>query len=206
MKISDLLGAVLQSGMTPSSNDRMKNSMGGGSVLDKLAGMLGGGASGGRPEEALSDLGGGGSAGGLGGLLGSILGEAGQAVGGKRNLALGGLGALAGALLGGGKKSMGGAMGGGIMALLGAIAFQALKGRGGQQPRVPLGLLEPQTEEEKNELEGHAELVLKAMVNAAKADGKIDESEIRRIIGKLQESGVDDEARQFILTEMRKPM
>jgi hypothetical protein len=66
MKISDLLGAVLQSGMTPSSNDRMKNSMGGGSVLDKLAGMFGGGASGGRPEDALSDLGGGGSAGGLG--------------------------------------------------------------------------------------------------------------------------------------------
>jgi hypothetical protein len=30
MKISDLLGAVVQSGMTRSSNDRMKNSMGGG--------------------------------------------------------------------------------------------------------------------------------------------------------------------------------
>ena len=32
MKISDLLGAVVQSGMTRSSNDRMKNSMGGGGV------------------------------------------------------------------------------------------------------------------------------------------------------------------------------
>jgi len=205
MKISDLLGAVMQSGMTRSSNDRMKNSMGGGSVLESLAGMLGG-ASGQRSEDPLSGLGGGGASGGLGGLLGNILGEAGQAVGGKQNLALGGLGALAGALLGGGKRSMGGAMGGGVMALLGAIAFQALKGRGDQKPRVPLGLLEPQTEAEKQELEGNSELILKAMINAAKADGRIDEGEIQRILGKLQETGVDEEARQFILTEMRKPM
>lgn len=205
MKISDLLGALVQSGMTPSSSDRMKNSMGGGGVLEDLAGMLGG-ASAGRSGGPLSGLGGGGAAGGLGGLLGNILGDAGQAVGGNRNLALGGLGALAGALLGGGKKSMGGAMGGGIMALLGAMAFQALKGHGDQKPRVPLGLLEPQTVAEKEELEVHSELALKAMINAAKADGRIDEGEIRRILGKLEESGVDDEARQFLLTEMRKPM
>ncbi len=195
----------MQSGMTPSSNDRMRTSLGGGGVLESLAGMFGG-ASGGRSEGPLSGLGGGGSGGGLGGLLGNILGEAGQAVGGKQNLALGGLGALAGALLGGGRRSMGGAMGGGVMALLGAIAFQALKGRGGEKPRLPLGLLEPQTEGEQRELEGNAELVLKAMINAAKADGQIDEGEIRRIVGKLQESGVDEEERQFVLTEMRKPM
>jgi len=204
MKISDLLGAVLQSGMTPSSNDRMKNSMGGGGVLESLAGMFGG-ASGGRSESPLSGLGGGAS-GGLGGMLGNILGQAGKAVGGNRNLALGGLGALAGALLGGGRKSMGGAVGGGVMALLGAIAFQALQSRGDQKPRVPLGLLEPQTEAEQQELEGNSELILKAMINAAKADGRIDEGEIRRIVGKLQEAGADEEARQLVLTEMRKPM
>jgi uncharacterized membrane protein YebE (DUF533 family) len=205
MKISDLLGAVMQSGMTPSSNDRMRNSLGGGGVLESLAGMFGGAKSGGS-EGPLSNLGGGGGSGGLGGLLGNILGDAGQAVGGKQNLALGGLGALAGALLGGGRRSMGGAMGSGVMALLGAIAFQALKGRGDQKPRIPLGLLEPQTEAEQEELEGHSELVLKAMINAAKADGRIDEGEIQRILGKLQESGVDDDARQFVLSEMRKPM
>lgn len=205
MNINDLLGALVQSGMTPSSNARMKNSMGGGGMLESLAGMFGG-ASAGRSEGPLSGLGGGGAVGGLGGLLGSILGDAGKAVGGNRNLALGGLGALAGALLGGGRKSVGGAMGGGLMALLGAIAFQALKGHGDQKPRVPLGLLEPQTEAEREELEGHSELILKAMINAAKADGRIDEEEIRRILGKLEESGVDDEARQFLLNEMRKPM
>jgi hypothetical protein len=49
MKISELLDAVMKSGMTPSSADRVKNSVGGG-----------------------------GAAGGLGGILGNILGEAGQ--------------------------------------------------------------------------------------------------------------------------------
>ena len=66
MKITDLLDAVVQSGMTRSSNDRLKNSMGGGSVLDKLAGMFGEGASGGRSEGPFSGLGGGGAGGGLG--------------------------------------------------------------------------------------------------------------------------------------------
>jgi len=44
MKISDLLGAVVQSGMTESSNDRMQTSLGGGGILEKLAGMFGAGS------------------------------------------------------------------------------------------------------------------------------------------------------------------
>ena len=46
MNISDLLGAMTQSGMSPSSGDRMRNALGGGSgggsLLEGLAGMLGG--------------------------------------------------------------------------------------------------------------------------------------------------------------------
>jgi len=203
MNISDLLGAMMQSGMTPSSTDRMRNSLGGGSVLDSLAGMLGGSSGGGLGEALSSMLGGGGQG---GGLLGNVLSEAGRAVGGHQNLALGGLGALVGALLGGGGKSMGGALGGGVMALLGAMAFQALKGSGERKPQVPLGLLEPQTEAERNELEQHSELILKAMINAAKADGQIDEGEMRRIVGKLHEVGVDSEAQHYVMTQMQKPM
>jgi hypothetical protein len=70
----------------------------------------------------------------------------GGAVGENQNLALGGLGALAGAIFGGGGKSMVGALGGGVMALLAAMAFQALKGSGSRSNQVPLGLMEPQTE------------------------------------------------------------
>jgi len=148
-------------------------------------------------------LGGGGQG---GGLLGNVLSEAGHAVGGNQNLALGGLGALVGALLGGGGKSLGGALGGGVMAWLGAMAFQALKGSGDRKPQVPLGLLERQTDAERTELEQHSELILKATINAAKADGQIDEGEMRRIVGKLQEIGMDSEAQHYVMTQMQKPM
>jgi len=112
---------------------------------------------------------------------------------------------LAGALMGGGGKSMGGALGGGVMALLGAMAFKALKGAGNRSPQVPLGLAEPQTESERQQLEQNSELVLRAMINAAKADGHIDENEIRRIVGKLRDVGADAESQQFVMTQMQKP-
>jgi len=66
--------------------------------------------------------------------------------------------------------------------------------------------MEPQTEAERKELERHAELILKAMINAAKADGQIDKEELRRIVGKLQEVGVDAETQQYVMAEMKKPM
>jgi uncharacterized membrane protein YebE (DUF533 family) len=211
MNISDLLGAMMQSGMSPSSGNRMKNAMGGeggGGLLESLSGMLGGQPQqeGGLGSILSQALGGGSGSGGLGGILGSVLNDAGSAVGGKQNLALGGLGALAGALLGGGGRSLGGALGGGVMALLGAMAYQALKGGGSQTPEVPLGLMEPRSESERQELERNSEIVLKAMINAAKADGQIDQKEIKRIVGKLQETGMDQEAQQYVLTEMQKSL
>lgn len=211
MNISDLLGAMLQSGMTPSSNERMRNAMGGssGNPLESLGGLLGGqkgGQQGGGLGDVLAGMLGSGGGGGLGGILGNVLNDAGRAVGGNQNLALGGLGALAGAIFGGGGKSMGGALGGGVMALLASMAFQALKGSGSRSPQVPLGLMEPRTESDRQELERHAELVLKAMINAAKADGQIDKEEVRRIVGKLQEVGMDAETQQYVMAEMKKPM
>ena len=200
MSISDLLGAMMQSGMTSSSNQRLQNAFGGGSggLLETLGGLFGGQRSGGGLGDLLSSaLGGGG--GGQGGMLGDVLNQVGQAAGGKQNLALGGLGALAGALLGG-------ALGGGVMALLGAMAFKALQGSGQGSGQAPLGLIEPQTEADQQALEQHTELVLKAMINAAKADGQIDEEEIRRIIGKLQEAGSDAEDQRYVLAQMQKPL
>ncbi len=205
MGISDLLGAMIQSGMAPSSNQRLQNAFGEkGGLLESLSGMFGKERGGGLGDIFSGAPGGGG--GGLGGMLGGVLNQAGKAAGGKQNLALGGLGALAGALLGGGGKSLGGALGGGVMALLGAMAFKALQGSGKSTGQVPIGLLEPLTEADRRELEQHAELVLKAMINAAKSDGQIDEKEIQRIAGKLQEVGADAEDQRYILTQMKKPM
>lgn len=211
MNIGELLGTMVQAGMSPSSGDRMRNSMGGGNIIDSLSGMMGGLSQkgGGGLSEALSSMLGGSGAQGGGGIadvLSGMLGDAGRAVGGKQNLALGGLGALVGALLGGGGKSLGGAVGGGVMALLGAMAFNALKGSGEEKPQIPVGLLEPQTVEEKAELEQHSEIILRAMINAAKADGQIDESEINRITGKIKEIGADSDALHYLMAQMQKPM
>jgi uncharacterized membrane protein YebE (DUF533 family) len=185
MNIEDLLGAVTQSGLrSRTAGDRLGKSMGGWASSQ-------------------------GSSGAQGGRLGEILNEAGRVVGGNRNLASGGLGARAGALLGG-RRGLGGALrgglGGGVMALLGAMAYQALKSRAGQPGRVPLGLAAPQSEAEKAELARNSELVLKAMINAAKADGRVDEGEIRRILGKVQESGADAQALEHLSAELKKPM
>lgn len=206
MSISDLLGAMMQSGMAPSSNQRLRNALGGGSggLLESLSGMLGKQRGGGLGDVLSGPLGGGG--GDLGGMLGGVLNQAGKMAGGKQNLALGGLGALAGALLGGGGKSLGGALGGGVMALLGAMAFKALQGSGQSTGKVPLGLLEPRTDADQRELEQNTELVLKAMINAAKSDGQIDEEEIHRIVGKLQEVGAEAKDQHFVLAQMQKPM
>ena len=212
MNIAELLGALVQTGMSPSSSDRMRNSLGGGSVLDSLSGMLGGpsqerGAGG--IAEALSGMVGEsriGSGGGISDVLSGMLGEAGRAVGGNKNIALGGLGALVGSLLGGGGKSVGGALGGGLMALLGTIAFNALAGRGGQKPQVPLGLLEPETEAQKMELEQNSELILRAMINAIKADGEVDQDEIDRLAGKLKGVGVNPESQRYLMNLLQQPM
>ena len=209
MNIGDLLGTVLQSGVSQSTTSRIENSLGGGGILGQLGGLLGGAAGGGLQGPTS----GGGSilgSGGIGGTLGTLLNEAGKMVGGNQNLALGGLGALAGALMGG-KRGVGGALrggiGGGAMAMLGIMAFQALKKSGAfKNLKVPLGLVEPKTAAEKAELERNEEFVLKAMINAAKADGRMDESEVSRIVGKVQENGADSHEQAFLRAEMEKPM
>jgi uncharacterized membrane protein YebE (DUF533 family) len=184
MGMADLLGSMLQSGMSGSTTSRMRTVLGGGGPMPS-----------GSP---------------IGGALGNLLNEAGRAVGGNQNLALGGLGALAGALLGSG-RGLGGAIrggiGGGAVAMLGLMAYQALKSSGASQaPNVPLGLAEPKTEDERAELERHSRLILKAMINAAKADGSIDGSEMSRILGKVHEAGAEAGELEYLQSEMGRPM
>ena len=67
------------------------------------------------------------AAGGVGDLLGSLMGmgqSVTQRVGGD-NLAVGGLGALLGTMLGGSNSTTTNALGGGMMGLLGMMAYKA---------------------------------------------------------------------------------
>ena len=218
-----VLGTLLESGLAPSASQRMGHAVG-------AQQQAGGGLS-----SILSGLGGGQGGGDLGAMLGGLLGNAQQKAGGllgsaqqaagdaKREvqagnpLAVGGLGALAGALLGGMRGSPAkGALGGAAMAVLGQIAMSALQkgmGGGGAAAAQP-GLAEADAtgggyqEASVEELTGdaRAELLLRAMINAAKADGQIDGTEMNNILGKLDEAGAGQETKDFVLAEMRRPL
>ncbi len=128
--------------------------------------------------------------GGLGGLLGGLLGgkQSGGNVGGGLGDLLGGLtgGSANGGGLGGILDSLsGGSQGGG----LGGTLNDALQGK------------EVST---NNEEEEQAEILLKAMLSAAKADGVIDEEEKRKITEHLGD--VSDEEANFVRQELEAPL
>jgi uncharacterized membrane protein YebE (DUF533 family) len=205
----DLLGSLVQSGVSSTANDRLGHAMGpqglGGreSPFGELLGqVLGGGA------------GQGAAGGGLGGLLGGLVGQAGglaneatAAVKSGNPLAVGGLAALAGALLGGGGDAMKGALGGGLLAVLGGLAMNVLTQQraGSGAAGAPLGLRTPASADEESVLEDRALLLISAMVDAAKADGAIDAEERGRIVGRLRETGAGAEALDFLMAEMQRP-
>jgi uncharacterized membrane protein YebE (DUF533 family) len=202
-----ILGSLLDAGMTPSASRRIDHALGtpqagGGSMLDQIIANARRAAGDTRRET-----------------------QAGNPV------AIGGLGALAGAVLGGAKGSASrGALGGAALAILGQIAYSALQGRlpgvgaasggmggtvtGGQpgtaarvpQDEIPLGMREPATPGEEAVLRSRGQILLQAMISAAKADGQIDGREMDRILGKLDEDGADQETKDFVLAEMRRPL
>ncbi|TPE50143.1 tellurite resistance TerB family protein [Amaricoccus solimangrovi] len=205
------LGAILE--------QMMRQGGGGGSRLDQLLRNLGGtgrttgGGLGdllGQLQGALAGATGGASGGVSGGGTGGLAGRAKdflgrEQVGGLTGGQLGGIGAIAGALLGGGA---GGAAKGGAMAILGTLALGAL--RAAQAERAggaPAADIPPATEEIASVTGPEAErLVLLAMISAAKADGSVDEAEMKKIIGKAGEDGVTEEEKQFVLSELTTPV
>ncbi|WP_134680187.1 DUF533 domain-containing protein [Paracoccus ravus] len=128
--------------------------------------------------------------GGLGGSLGQILGG---------GAAAGGLGGILGELLGGSQANAG--PGGGLAqkdaqpssdASFGEVLNDALV-NGGEPSIKPTP--------EQNAVAG---LILKAMIQAAKSDGKIDEAEQARLTKEFGE--LDDEERAFIKAQMDAPV
>jgi uncharacterized membrane protein YebE (DUF533 family) len=130
--------------------------------------------------------------------------------------AAGGIGAVLGSLFGGGGDSMKGALGGGALAMLASVAMKAITNSGGRAQQdatsgwsggsLPLGLKAPETQDEERALQKTAELVIRGMINAAKSDGQISHGEAQRIVGKLRESGLDEEAQQWVDAELQKPL
>lgn len=183
-----------------------------GSLSDTLGQVLGGrGAGTGSPYGGRNSTG---AQGGLGGMLDSLTNRA------RSSGSAGGLSDILGQL-GGGSRSTGG-QGGGLGDLLGGLLGGAAGGaaagglaRKGAQPQndASFGELfndaiarndEPEVAPtaEQNAVAG---LMLKAMIQAAKSDGKIDEAEKQRLLGHLGDE-LDDDERQFVREQMAAPI
>ncbi len=226
MNLGNILGQVLQQGMAQKGRSRLDHAIGSGGIGDLLGGLLGdqgGGAAGGLGDLLGGALGGGRTAaggaglGGLGDLLGGALGGAlggGRPAGGGASNG-GGLGDLLGGLLGGGRAagtgSTSGRSGSGAgMAILATIAMAALKnwsdGRRAQASITPESVGFSAPDLETMTAPATEELVLRAMVSAAKADGEISEDEIQRIVGRVGADGLTEEERQFLVAELSRPL
>lgn len=174
------IGFAMAKGM-----DAIQKNGGIGQVMEGLTGGAGGaqraGGMGGL-SDIMGQLGGGGSggaaaSGGLGGMLGQLAGGGGASGGGLGGMlgqltgggaAAGGLGGLGG-LLGGIAGARGGAAGGGLESLLAAD--------------------NPADEPDENEV---AQLMMRAMVQAAQADGAIDAGERESLMALLQDGDPAD--------------
>ena len=191
-------------------------------TTDLLEQLLRGQASAGQQSSASA----GGGLGGLGGLLGGLLGGGGSNVGragGGSAGGLGGLGGLLGGLLGGGAGgglggALGGALGGGTqsrsggsnyaaLASLGMMAYQAYQAwQRSQASAAPQQI--PQTANllAGTEVEEHSHAVLRALIAAAKADGRIDEAEKHLISSEIGKHTDDPQLQQWLDAEVAKPL
>ncbi len=145
--------------------------------------------------------------GGLGGLLGGLLGGGSTTGGGN------GLGGLLGSLLGGGSSAGGSTQGrsaGGTnyaaLASLGMMAFQAYQSWQRSQAAAPQQALHTVDQLSGPEAEDHSHAILRALIAAAKADGRIDQQEERLIYAEIKRQTSDPQLQQWLDEEVSKPL
>lgn len=154
--------------------------------------------------------GGGGSGNGLGGLLGGLLkgtSTGNASAGGGLGGLLGGLGGL----LGGGAaarpaQGRAGGMNYAALASLGMMAFQAYQAWQSQQASQPQAAFQTVDQLDGPEAEAHSHAVLRALIAAAKADGRIDEKEQQMISNELRQHTDDPQLQQWLDAEVAKPL
>lgn len=147
-----------------------------GGAAGLLRGLLGGGA----PQQQQSS-------GGVGGLLSGLLGGGGGGGGGASNNILGGL--LKAAVA---KQMGGGGGGGGGLGLLGGLLG------GGDEPEPEVSAPQRQA------VNDQATILIRAMCNAAKADGQVDQQEQQNILERLGD--VDEQEANFVRQELSSPL
>ncbi|MGH8329013.1 MAG: tellurite resistance TerB family protein [Pseudomonas fluorescens] len=149
---------------------------------------------------------------------GSMSQQGGGGGGASAQVGLGGLGGLLGGLLGGG-STMGGSTqtrstqtrsGGGTnyaaLASLGMMAFQAYQAWQRSQASAPQQA--PRTVDLLSgpEVEDHSHAILRALIAAAKADGRIDDAEKQMISTEIGRHTDDPELQQWLDDEVARPL
>jgi uncharacterized membrane protein YebE (DUF533 family) len=184
----NVLGNILGSALGGSQNQQTRS---GGSLGDILGSVLGGGSSsqssGGGLGDILGSLIGGGSSsqssgGGLGNILGSLVGGSSNGGGGLNDLL---------------KGSLGGLLGGAVAKHVQTVDPDAPTPMPDDYNMLPADLEPKQANDE-------ATLIIKAMINAAKSDGKFDEAEQQALVKKL--GNITQEEMEFIQNEFNKPL
>ena len=148
-------------------------------------------------------------------LLGSLMG-AGQSVKekvGGDNLAAGGIGALLGALMGNSKSTTVNSLGGGMMGLLGMMAYKALTNSmtgSSNTSSTNLPTTTPTTktytQPSPQQQNSDAEIIITAMIDAAKSDGQVDAQEFQKITSTLQQNGLGQEGLNYVIKKLQGPM
>ncbi|MCB2116724.1 MAG: tellurite resistance TerB family protein [Rhodobacteraceae bacterium] len=186
----------------------------GGGLEDMMGEILGGKST--KTSGRTADTGGGSIFGGSGGGIGDFLEE----LGGKgqsggtvtRGTQGGGLDDLLGGILGGGQGSA--PSGGGLGDLLGGLLGGALggaaggaSGRGGSFGDIlnqSFGNRGEPSVQPTREQDAMAGLMLRAMIQAAKADGKVDADEQKKLLGNLGDISAAE--KRFVEGELQAPV
>jgi uncharacterized membrane protein YebE (DUF533 family) len=182
MSLGTMLNGLLRDALSPQTTDRLRTGVqnAGAGVEDTLGNFMGRD----RVQQAKD-----------------YFGQ--EQAGGMTGAQIGGAGALLGAVFGGGLK---GAVQGGALAVLGSLAYKAYaSSRAGQDISAPppppsepqiAAMTAPDTEK----------LVLRAMIAAARADGRIDGAEMDRIVSRMSADGVTAEDKAFVEAELANPV
>ena len=139
------------------------------------------------------------SGGGLGGLLGGLASSAMRQGGG------GLAGMLGKALSGGGAQGGAGGGLGGLLNSLGGSQNTGQTGAGGLGGLLNQMMSGESAAEPTSEQNTEAEIMLRAMINAAKSDGGVDEAEQRKILEHLGDDVTQEEI-DFVKSEMAQPL
>jgi uncharacterized membrane protein YebE (DUF533 family) len=158
-----------------------------------------------------------GGLGDLGGLLGGLLGGTGAAGGGAAAGGMGGLGGLLGGLLGGGaprggvpQSRSGSGNNYAALASLGMMAFQAFqawqRSQAAQPHQTPQPAMRTVDLLAGPQVEAHSHAILRALIAAAKADGRFDEAEKQLINAEIARRTDDPQLQQWLDEEVGKPL